>query len=119
MRRSNPDLVVNQGVRILQLSLAAKLVHSPYFLQWFSLAGSGAGPVRRVRVGVWEKTRLAGPGDLHPTQLMVPGHPPFPSSHLLRTPGCLCGLGTWRTQGSLLYLALLHLPFFFRFDVLV
>jgi hypothetical protein len=33
---------------------------------------------------------------------------------------CLCGLGTWRTQACLLYLvALLHLPFFFRFDVLV
>jgi hypothetical protein len=31
-----------------------------------------------------------------------------------------CGLGTWRTQGALLYLvALLHLPPFFRFVVLV
>src|SRR5271168_2490852 len=31
-----------------------------------------------------------------------------------------CGLGTWRTQGYLLYIgALLPLPLFFRFDVLV
>src|ERR1700722_3420435 len=33
---------------------------------------------------------------------------------------CFCGLGTWRTPGCPLYLvALLHLPFFFRFEVLV
>jgi hypothetical protein len=41
-------------------------------------------------------------------------------SSLLRTPGCL-GLAVrpWHAQGCILYLALLHLPFFFRFDVLV
>ena len=41
---------------------------------------------------------------------------------VLRTHALAYGLAVrpWRTQGCLLYLvALLHLPFFFRFDVLV
>src|SRR2546423_11684959 len=38
------------------------------------------------------------------------------STRALRIGIWRCGLGTWRTQGCLLYLgALLHLPFFFRF----
>jgi hypothetical protein len=41
---------------------------------------------------------------------------------VLRSHVLACGLAVrlWRTQGCLLYLvALLHLPSFFRFDVLV
>ena len=36
---------------------------------------------------------------------------------VLRTPGL--AVRSWHAQSCILYLALLHLPFFFRFDVLV
>jgi hypothetical protein len=85
-----------------------------------SRGGNMEGTVERLAGSrVWLKTNDIPPRSTakfwHATSNLAP-------ESLLRTHVLAYGLAVrpWRTQGCLLYLvALLHLPFFFRFDVLV